>query len=104
MSIQRGYLSLIVLVVLVYLLGNFIFGPLGLAASAIFVVGSLLQAKRLMIANRKFEAVFALCASISMLASISLPIWGYHPSIGVDANGKPWEAHAHFIWQVDHVH
>ena len=104
MTIKGRYISLVALASLIYFVGNIIYGAVALIFIVCFIGLSFVQAKHLKLSGRRPEFVLVLLSVAALLISSMLPIWGRHPSIGSNENGVPHQPHAHYLWQVNHVH
>ncbi len=98
------YVSLVVLGLLTYIVGNIVYGPLALIFTLLFLGVSYLQAKNLKKIGRIKEIYVVCMTAVALLVSTFLPVWGYHQSVGQNENGIPHKPHAHYLWQFNHVH
>ncbi len=97
------WLSL-VLLLLIYVIGNVLFGALAvllMGASFYHFICKIWHHWKLN--NPKIAGIYG-GLFIALSISFFLEIWDDHPAWHYEEGERVIERHAHYIWEVDHVH
>ncbi len=94
----------VVLILLIAIFGNFIFGPLAALISGI-AFSRFTQKLIYFFKEKNYQvSIIYLILVLAILISFFLEIWGEHPAWSYEEGKKVIEMHKHYIWEVDHVH
>ena len=95
----------VALILLIFVIGNLVFGPLAILFMGVAVYHFARNVWRCWNSRNLIASVIYVSLFVAVLVGFFLEIWAEHPGFGYDEKGERIiERHKHYIWEFDHIH